>query len=221
MIAAVVQKSVWSLDKLTLGWFDVALILFVAFGFWRGRKRGMSKEVIPLLKWICIIAGCSLGYQLLGDELVSTHYIRKIFGNSVLERTAANITAYLAIALVIWSVFAILGNLFQKKIEGSQAFGGGEYYLGIVSGITRWLCVLIFLLAMLNAPFYTSQEMAARAEYNKRWFGGGMYDGNFLPDLPTLQSSVFKKSITGPVIKEYLPALLIESFSGAKKPAKR
>ena len=219
MIAAAVQKSAWSLDKLTLGWFDVALVLILAFGIWRGRKRGMSRELLPLLKWLAIVIGGVLGYRLLGDELVASGYVQKIFGTQVLASTAGHISAYLIIAAFVWAAFMVINNLFKKKIETATTFGSNEYYLGMVSGLVRCACVVFFLLALLNAPFYTSQEIAAKAAYNKRWFGGGLYDGNYLGDVPSLQNSVFKKSLTGPLIKDHCSALLIESMaSGPQKP---
>ena len=219
MVAAAVQKHVWNLDRLNLGWFDVALVLILAFGLWRGRKRGMSRELLPLLMWLGIVLGGAFGYQLLGDELLSTGYIRKIFGTSFAERTAANMTAYLTIAFVVWAIFAILKNLFKTKIEGANAFGGSEYYLGMLSGMVRYACMVFFALALLNAPYYSSAEIDAKAAYNKEWFGGGIYDGNFIGDVPSLQSGIFKKSITGPLIKNHLSLLLIEKLNGAvKKP---
>jgi uncharacterized membrane protein required for colicin V production len=221
MIAAVVQKSAWSLDKLTLGWFDFVLVLVLAFGFWRGRKRGMSRELLPLLKWICIVVAGALGYRLLGDELVALGYIKSIFGTKVLASTAGNVTAYLIIAAGIWAAFTIINNLFKKRVESSQAFGSNEYYLGMVAGVVRYACIVFFLLALLNAPFYTAQEIAAKAAYNKRWFGGGLYDGNYLGDVPSLQNSVFKKSILGPLIHDHCSAILIEQMAaGSKKPVK-
>src|SRR5665811_1330005 len=49
MIAAVTQKSAF--QNFSLNWFDVALVLILAFGFWRGRKRGMSREFLPVSFW--------------------------------------------------------------------------------------------------------------------------------------------------------------------------
>jgi uncharacterized membrane protein required for colicin V production len=221
MIAAAVQKSAWSLDKLTFGWFDVALVLILAFGFWRGRKRGMSRELLPLLKWLAIVIAGALGYRLLGDELTQSGYIQKIYGTKFLASTAGNVTAYLIIAGFVWAAFAIINNLFKKKVETANAFGGGEYYLGVISGVVRYACIVFFLLALLSAPFYTVEEIAARAAYNKQWFGGGLYDGNYLGDVPSLQNSVFKKSILGPLIHDHCSALLIEQMAaGGKKPVK-
>ena len=221
MIAAAIQKSSWSFDKLTFGWFDLALVLVLAFGLWRGRKRGMSRELLPFLMWLTIVIGGAFGYQILGDELVQTGYIRKIFGLNVVERTAANLTAYLSIAFVVWVFFAILKNLFKTKVEGANAFGNGEYYLGMFAGFTRYACMSLFVLALINAPTYSAGELQRRAAYNKQWFGGGLYDGNYIADLPTVQNSIFRQSILGPVIKANLSVLLIETAAGhGKSPAK-
>ena len=40
--------------KFQFNWFDIALVIFLVIGAFRGRKRGMSQEVIPLFKWITI-----------------------------------------------------------------------------------------------------------------------------------------------------------------------
>jgi hypothetical protein len=45
----------------------------------------------------------------------------------------------------------------------------------------------------------------------KRWYGGGLYSGNYFPSLQTVQAQVFTKSFTGPYIKDYLGPLLIET----------
>ena len=50
-----------------------------------------------------------------------------------------------------------------------------------------------------------------------RWFGGGMYSGNFFPDVNTVQEQVFKKSFTGPYLKNYLGTLLIDTAPPAVK----
>ena len=221
MIAAAVQKSSWSFDKLTFGWFDIALVLLIAFGLWRGRKRGMSRELLPVLMWLGIIGASAFGYPLLADELVKTGYVRQIFGTSFVERTAANLTAYLSIAFLVWLCFAVIKNLFKTKVEGANAFGSSEYYLGMLAGMVRYSCMILFALALINAPFYSLAEIQAKAAYNKKWYGGGIYDGNYLADMPTFQNSIFKNSIVGPLIKNHLALLLIDNNNGVPpKPGK-
>ena len=213
MIAAVTQKSAF--QNFSLNWFDVALVLILAFGFWRGRKRGMSREFLPVSFWLTLVLAGGFGYQWIGDQLIHQGVIKSVFGKNFTERTAAYVTSYLLIALVALIIFSILSRASKAKLEGSNAFGGSEYYFGMIAGVIRYACMLIAALALLNAPFYSAAEIAATKAYNNRWFGGGI-----IPSVQELQTSVFKKSLLGPFIHDKLSLLLIDtmSASGAKKP---
>ncbi len=211
MIAAAVQKTSWSWDKLAFNWFDVALVAVLAFGFWRGRKRGMSREFLPVSMWLIIIIAGGFGYEWVGDQLIKQGVIRSVFGKSFLERTAGYLSAYLLIAFLIYLIFSIIKNLLKAKVEGSNTFGSNEYYFGMVAGVIRYASMTIFVLAMLNAPVYSAAEIAAKKAYNKQWFGGGIYDGNYLPDMATVQSDVFQKSLLGPSIKDGLSSMFINA----------
>jgi len=224
MIAAathVAQVTTPWWNKLSFNWFDVALILVLAFGFWRGRKRGMSREALPTTMWLVAVVGAGFGYELLGQMLVQTGYVKKIFGTSVNERTAAFVISYLFIALVAFIVYCLLKKVFKEKLSGNNTFGSGEYYLGMMAGVIRYACILIFVLALMNAPFYSLAEIAAKKAYNNRWYGGGMkdYSGDFIPSFDEVQASVFKDSIMGPAIKNNLSMLLITGTGPVKKTA--
>ena len=75
----------------------------------------------------------------------------------------------------------------------------------------RFACMLLAVLALLNAPVYTAQDIKKHDAYVKRWFGGGLYSGNYFPSVQIVQEQVFTKSFTGPYIKDYLGPLLIET----------
>jgi uncharacterized membrane protein required for colicin V production len=205
MIAAATQTThSMALDNLPFGWFDVALVLLLAFGIFRGRRNGMTKEILPMLKWVCIVVVCGLGYELVGQAFAN------LTGWS--EETTY-ILSYLAIALLFYVLFVFLKNLLMPKLTGSNIFGGAEYYLGMVSGLIRYACILIFALALLNAPFYTPAEIQAHKAYVARWYGGGEkgFSGDYFPTLQTVQEGVFKDSLLGPPIKNCLGALLINT----------
>jgi hypothetical protein len=94
----------------------------------------------------------------------------------------------------------------------------------MVSGVLRYGCILIFALALLNAPHYTQADNLAAKAFNNRWFGGGMsgYSGDFFPTLSEIQASVFKDSLTGPFLKNNLSVLLVNTVGPggpAAKPA--
>ena len=218
MIAAAAQKTAW-LSGLHLGFtgFDIILVAFIAFGFWRGRRNGMSKEWLPLCKWLVLVAACTFGYNPLSGVLVHAGVIHAVFGATFKESTAAAVAAYLSIAFVVFLIFAQLKNTFRERVEGSNVFGNSEYYLGMLSGTVRYACIMIFFLALLNAPVYSWSDIQHRKEYNNQWFGGGLqgYSGDFIPSIDEIQAAVFKDSLVGPAIKNNLSLLLINSDGSA------
>jgi uncharacterized membrane protein required for colicin V production len=221
MIAAAVQKTTSWWPNLSFNWFDVALVLVLAFGFWRGRKRGMSREALPTAFWLVAVIGAGFGHQPLGDLLQSTGYVKKIFGATVNERTMAYVISYLFIILVASIIYSMLAKLFREKVSGSNAFGSGEYYLGIISGMIRYACITIFFLAMLSAPYYSQADILAQQAYNNRWYGGGLkgYNGDFIPTVAEVQQSIFKASAIGPAIQSNLGVLLIQSSAPGQRAA--
>jgi hypothetical protein len=202
------------LGRLFFNTFDVAVVLILAFGFWRGRKNGMAKELLPLAQWLLIVFGAGLGYEWLGDRFIQWGVVKNVFGTNVTEKTAAYLSAYLLITVFVWFVFSFIKRHLKKKVEGSNVFGGGEYYLGMLAGVIRYACMIIFALALLNAPYYSAADIAARQAYNNRWYGGGLKDfkGDFIPSLDEVQTGVFRDSLLGPYIKKDLGVLLINAL---------
>jgi uncharacterized membrane protein required for colicin V production len=208
MIAAGIQDL--AMDKLPVNWFDATVLGFLIFGVFRGRKNGMSREFLPLFKWVTLVLVCGFFYPLAAELLKNTVGLGK---------ASSYIFGYLLLAFAIWIVFLIFQRLLAYRMGENNFFGGGEYYLGMSSGIIRLACVLLAALALLNAPYYSQADIQAHNAYVKRWLGGGLYTGNYFPDLQTIQESVFKKSFTGPFIRDYLGALLIETTPPDANPA--
>jgi hypothetical protein len=201
-----------SLDKLPFGWFDVAFVLVLAFGLFRGRKNGMTKEIIPMFQWIVTVIACGLGYEMIGQLLDNFSGWGKL---------PCYLLGYFIVMFVVYLIFQLLKKLFMERLTGSNFFGSGEYYLGMISGMIRYACMLFVALALLNAPYYTAGDVIKSKAYAARWFGGGLYSGNFFPTLQSVQEDVFKNSLLGPFIKNYLGVLLINSVSagaGEQKP---
>lgn len=219
MIAAATQHI--ASGKPLFNWFDVALALVVAFGFWRGRKNGMTKEIVPVSQWLAMVIAGAAGYKALGRLLVDWGCIKAVFGKSVTEETAAFVASYLLIAAAVFTVFSIVKHKLKHRLEGSSFFGSSEYYFGMVSGVLRYLCMVVFALALLNAPYYSQADVMASKAYSNRWFGGGLagYSGDFFPTLSELQTSVFRESLAGPFLKDNLSVLLVKTGSAAAPPA--
>jgi uncharacterized membrane protein required for colicin V production len=182
----------WQLD-----WFDIAILLVLFLGLRRGRKHGMSEEIILVLKWITIIVVGGFSYAVVGDV---------ISDNTVFTRLSGYLMAYIGIALFVTVVFWGIKKMANGKLVGSDVFGSGEYYLGMAAGVVRYACILIFGLAILNAPLYPQSEIDADLK-----FQNDVYGSNFFPKLYTVQADVFKKSFVGPHIQNELGFLLIKS----------
>ena len=213
MIAAATTTNSMSLDHLPVGWFDGVLLVVLVFGFFRGRKHGMTKEVLPMLEWLAIVLLCGLGYEMAGQLFIN--YAR-------LGIMWAYICGYLSLLCLVLLLFVVLKNLLLPRLIGSNVFGSAEYYLGTISGMIRFVCLLFVALALLHAPLYTSGDIAKQKAYNARWYGGGLkgYSGNYFPTVQSVQEEVFQKSFTGPLIAKYLGVLLINTESAKDvKPA--
>ncbi|HEY9175808.1 MAG TPA: CvpA family protein [Verrucomicrobiae bacterium] len=182
-------------DKLPVNWFDLALVVVLILGIWRGRKHGMSEETLPLLKWLIIPFGAALAYQPIGRLLRDSTPFGTLF---------CYILGYLIVVLAVMMLFSLFKRGMGGKPLGGDFFGRAEYYLGMVSGMVRFGCGTIVVLALLNARLYTQGEIHAMHKFQKDNYGS-----SFFPTLSSVQESVFDQSLTGPLIKKYCSQLLI------------
>src|SRR5664279_2868797 len=192
MIAAATES--WALDKLPFGWFDIVFAALLAFGAYRGRQNGLTKELVPTFRWVAIVLAGGLGYEFAGQ----------IFYNFTgLGRAGSDSLGYLALAFLVFAVFIPVEGFLKTRLEGSSLFGGAEHYLGI----------LLFSMALMNAPHYTTAEIQAQKDSAFQTFGGGQqgFTGDFFPTFQQVQEGVFKKSLVGPFITDYLGVILINS----------
>jgi hypothetical protein len=186
-----------NLDKLPINLFDLVVLVVLTAGIARGRKHGMSEELIALLQWLCILFGCSAVYEWGGDTLGS---FTGVFG-----RLSRYLMAYVAAALTIVLFFTLIRRGLGGKLLGSDVFGRTEYYLGMASGVVRFCCILLVALALLNARYFSPTEVRAMEKYQD-----DVYGSNFFPTLHSMQDTVFEKSMCGPFIKKYFGNLLIK-----------
>src|SRR5688572_5138797 len=181
--------------NLPVNWFDFALLLFLFVGLLRGRKRGMSEEFLVCTKWVVLVVVCALAYEPLGAVMAGMTPFSKLF---------CYILCYVTVAGAVAGVFLLFKKHVNGKLIGSDTFGSSEYYLGMPAGALRFACMLIAILALLNARQYRVSEVKAMTK-----FQNDNYGSEFFPTLQTVQSQVFEKSFTGPYIKNYLSFLLI------------
>jgi uncharacterized membrane protein required for colicin V production len=188
------------LGKYALTWFDLLVLALVAFGIFRGRKRGMSEELLDVFQWLCIVVLGALFYGALGKAL------SRFAGFPLL---LSNILAYAFVAIVIKFGFATVKRSVGEKLVHSDAFGRFEYYLGMLAGMVRCLCILIFALSFLHAKYISDAERAATAKMQADNFGSISF-----PTMGSLQQTVFYESHSGKFIRKHLRDQLIQPTVG-------
>ena len=196
------------MGTLPFNWFDVLAVVILIVGALRGRKRGMSQELLPMLKWVAIVLVCGFFHKLVAEFISSF--------TTMFSEWLAVFVAYLGLAFVVFVLFSAVTRAVGGKIIGSDVFGGAEYYLGIGAGILRWACMLIFGLALLNSRLYTQEWINERTQFVKQNF-----DSDFFPAMYQIQDDCFRKSISGPVLVKGLSAVLIAPANGQGQAIKR
>jgi uncharacterized membrane protein required for colicin V production len=185
-----------NLNNVPSNWVDLltGVVLFV--GILRGRKRGMSLELLDTLQWIAIVVLAGLYYRTVAQFIAISPLMGKGF---------YNVTAYLLIVVTLKTVVVLLKRELGEKIVGADLFGRGEYYLGMVAGMVRFACIYFVALSILHAPYYSEQMLAEDRKSQEKNFG----DIRF-PTLGGTQQTFFKASATGWAAEKYLAEALIQ-----------
>ena len=185
------------MNAFPFNWIDLAVVALIGVGVARGRKRGMSEELLDVLKWLLAIVVCSRLYAPLGGMLSQA---------TVFSTLSCYIAVYTLVLLAIHLIFSSIRRQIGSKLVSSDFFGMGEYYLGMAAGGFRYVCIIIVALAFIHARYYSAEELQAQAASQQRNFGS-----TFFPTFGTFQQSVFHGSFFGTQVRTYLSPLLIAS----------
>ena len=181
---------------LSINWFDFMVVIVLLVGYSRGRKHGMSKELLQVMKWLTVVLLGAIGYEPLGFWLDSLLHLGKL---------TSYIIAYCLIAGLILVLFIWVNDTLGRKLAGTDTFGKGEFYLAMPAGMLRFGCILLALLALLNARLYRTAEIKAMEK-----FQNDNYGSQFFPTLASVQTEVFEKSFIGPQVRKYMSFMLIK-----------
>ncbi len=181
------------------GWFDAVAVVALIVGIKRGRTKGMSVELLPMLQWLATIFLCGKLYAPIS---------RPIAGVLHLGFPSTYPLAYILIALVVAIVFVFLRRTIGEKMSGTDMFGRMEFYLGMLAGAVKFACFLVAALALLNSKYISEEQRTADAKAEKETYGS-----SFFPSLASIQQDVFTHSFSGKLIKEKLSFLLIQPLS--------
>ena len=195
------------MKNLPLTWVDLVILILLVIGVFRGRKRGMSEELLTFVQWLVIVfVGCRI-YEYAG-KLLSEH--------APLSLLTCYLIVYLAFAIFMKLIFSQIHHIVGEKLVGSNFFGDSEYYLGMFAGMIRFACVILMLMALLNARLITDKERADTARMQSKNF-----EGISFPTFGSIQQAVLFESFTGQQVKEYLSFMLIKSTVSKDVPLRR
>jgi len=189
------------ISTLSFSYFDLFVVVWLVIGLLRGRKQGMSQELLPMLKWLAILGLAASFYRPLSA------FLRQNIPGAFTPLWA-NLAGWLLIALGVLLVFAWLRKMFGEKLLGSDMFGGAEYYLGMLGGMVRFACMLVAALALMNSRIVTKEELAANEAMQKK-----NLEDIRLPTYGTIQQAVLFQSFTGTQVKGHLSFVLIASVT--------
>ncbi|MEI7728374.1 MAG: CvpA family protein [Verrucomicrobiota bacterium] len=193
-----------NLDEISGNWFDVVVVLVMLAGLWRGYKRGLSEEMLGILPWL---AGVMMGgkyYGVMADLLAPATRQRAVY-NSIL--------GYLIILILILLGFALIKKVVGQKPVSSELFGRSEHLLGMLSGLTRYLCIVVAVLAILNAIVYSPQEIAAQRVDENAPSGSPA-----LPGFAVVHYQIMQESAIVLFMQQHLSTLLITPVTTAEAP---
>jgi uncharacterized membrane protein required for colicin V production len=188
-------------------YFDTIAVVWLIIGLFRGRARGMSQELLPLLQWVGIVVAGGLFYwPLSGLVRQYTHF----------EMLWSVIVAYLLIAAGVHLVYLWFKQMLGTKLVEKDPFGRGEFYLGMMAGVARFACMLLVGLALMNSRVATAAELAQMEKFQAAFFS----DIRF-PTYGQFQQDVLFKSFTGSMVETHLNNILIASVNIGSGPARK
>jgi len=194
-------------DGLPFGWVDFLVLIFLLVGVSRGKKRGMSEELLDVLKWLIVVFCAAYIYEPVGQMLAQ---------NSVFSEHFSYIAVYSLTIVAFIAVFSFLRPRLGEKIVDSDFFGSCEFVFGMLAGAVRYACIILVLLALLNARYYTPQEIRDENAFQEANFGSIRF-----PTPMSLHIAIFDKSLTGSLARTYLSPLLIKPTTPEEKPLGR
>lgn len=177
-----------------VSWFDAVVLVWLIIGFLRGRKNGMSLEILMVLQWMAIVVASAQFYQPIGIPLAQSTGLSPEWAFRI---------SYSVVALVIGGIMARIKTMVGEKIVGADLFGNGEYFLGMATGVVRFACMVVVFLALLGARVPTSAEVASVNKKGQENFG----DVSVNP--LKIQRDILLASQTGRYVREYLKSALI------------
>ena len=195
------------MKNLPFNYIDVIIVVLLLVGVFRGRKRGMSEELLTFVQWLVIVfVGCRI-YQPLGN-LIKQH--------APFSLLTCYLIVYVAFAIFVKLTFSRIQHAVGEKLVGSNFFGESEYYLGMFAGMLRFACAVLMVMALFNARLLTENERIETAKMQRKNF-----EGISFPTFGSIQQSILIESFSGQNVKKYMDFVLIKSTQLEATPLRR
>ena len=175
-------------------WFDLVAVTLIFVGVFHGRKNGMSQELFNTLKWLIMMALAPLLYQPLGKLLLKVAPLKAMY---------VYVGSFVLIAAIVKLALGSVRKKIKDKMSGSDVFGSAEYPLGMLAGAFQYSCLLIMLVACLNAKYIDEEELQRQEAAQREAMGE-----RFFPTSGNLHKDALG-SISGQFIRKYFKFQLI------------
>ncbi|MGB0583139.1 MAG: hypothetical protein ACPGVU_25935 [Limisphaerales bacterium] len=175
------------LAALRLNMFDALLLGALGWGVYQGKEQGASSTHVSVVQWMVIalpggLAGAFLG-SFLGPMLGSAYW--------------GQLTGYLIWIFIVVGFFAFLNSKGASEWKEADWFGKTEYPLGVLGCMIKYFCIVLTVMSLLNANYYTSEMIRRDREWQIEEFGSALF-----PSFTMLNNTVFNTSFSGPPLKK-------------------
>jgi uncharacterized membrane protein required for colicin V production len=195
------------IKNLPFGYFDAIVLIWLIVGLLRGRKQGMTQELLPLLYWVATALLAGFYNQPLAA------FIRE-YTTGAFNDLWSSIVAYSLIAFSLALVYSLLKHWLGDKLTGSDVFGRCEYYLGMFSGVVRFAAMLLVLLALMHSRVVTRHELDdINAQMKKNL--EDIHPPRYI--YGSIEQGIFFQSLSGSFVQNDLSDLLIPTIAPSEK----
>jgi uncharacterized membrane protein required for colicin V production len=132
-------------------WYDVVIILGLAYGVYDGIRTGFSGEILRVVGWVSMIAVAALTYKDTAPWLM--HHFD-------MEKTAAELSMFIGIAMLTWAAILVVRRIIHQRLKVRPLAGFVESGGGAVLGAVRLAVILAWVtigLALIRSPFWHKQ----------------------------------------------------------------
>jgi uncharacterized membrane protein required for colicin V production len=195
--------------NLAFSYIDAIVLIWLVVGLLRGRKQGMTQEILPLSFWVSTVLLAGYFNQPFGA------FLRQYTGGAF-DVQWSYIMAYGLIAFALALFFALLKHWLGDKLTGSDLFGRYEYYVGMLSGVVRFACMLFVLLALMHSRIVTQTELDNINTQMKKNLDD-IHPPRYI--YGSIEQAIFSHSFSGKFVQENMSGLLIPTVTPAERPS--